>query len=115
MLGRGAIVPIVNMATTCTALILVLSLVVLLTLRRRQPESPGFAVPGGTTTVLVSLAGALLMAGFALSQPLFLNPNRIPLEWMLMAAWAALGLLFSRFPRRPGGVQIVQCNKNTSS
>jgi amino acid transporter len=96
LLGKGALIPIINMATICITLIVVLALVVLLELRRALPQSPGFAVPGGLPTILVCLAGALLMAGFAFFGPLLRAPGRVPLEWMLMAAWAALSVFFAR-------------------
>jgi hypothetical protein len=96
LLGKGALIPIINMATICITLIVVLALVVLLKLRRKIPESPGFGVPGGRKTILLCLAGALLMAGFAFFGPLIRAPGHIPLEWMLMAAWAAVSLYFSR-------------------
>lgn len=100
VLGSGAIVPIINMATTCTSLIKVLCLAVLIKLRREQPAAPGFAVPGGTRTVAACMAGALIMAGFALWQPLRLAPHAVPLQWVLMVIWAGLGLVFSRFAVR---------------
>ena len=96
LLGKGALIPIINMATICITLIVVLALVVLLKLRRARPESPGFSVPGGLPTILVCLAGALLMAGFAFFGPLLQAPGQVPLEWMLMAAWAALSVFFAR-------------------
>jgi len=96
LLGKGALIPIINMATICITLIVVLALIVLLKLRRALPQSPGFAVPGGLPTILVCLAGALLMAGFAFFGPLLRAPGHLPLEWMLMAAWAALSVFFAR-------------------
>jgi len=96
LLGKGALIPIINMATICITLIVVLALVVLLKLRRTLPESPGFSVPGGLPTILVCLAGALLMAGVAFFGPLLQRPGQVPLEWMLMAAWAALSVIFAR-------------------
>ncbi len=100
LLGKGALIPIMNMATICIALIMVLTLVVLLKLRRRQPKSPGYAVPGAMPAIVLCCAGALLMAGFAFFAPLLQNPGHVPLEWMLMAVWAALGLAFSRLAAR---------------
>jgi amino acid transporter len=100
LLGKGALIPIMNMATICIAFIMVLTLVVLFKLRRQQPQSPGYAVPGGMPAILVCSAGALLMAGFAFFGPLLQNPGHVPLEWMLMAVWAALGLAFSRLAAR---------------
>jgi hypothetical protein len=89
-----------NMATICIALIMVLTLLVLLKLRHQQPQSPGYAVLGGMPTILVCTSGAVLMAGFAFFGPLLHNPGHLPLEWLLMAVWAALGLTFSRLAAR---------------
>ncbi|MBS0416992.1 MAG: APC family permease [Proteobacteria bacterium] len=100
LLGKGALIPIINMATICITLILVLALIVLLKLRRREPLSPGFAVPGGLASILICLSGALLMAGFAFFGPLLQHPGHLPLEWMLMAAWAAVSLIFSKIAAR---------------
>jgi amino acid transporter len=97
LLGKGALIPIVNMAVICVAMVLVLSLVILLKLRRREPISPGYCVPGGQPTVLLCLAGAVLMAGFAFCQPMLEKPGGIPLEWILMTVWTALGVVFSLF------------------
>jgi amino acid transporter len=100
LLGKGALIPIINMATICIAMILVLTLVVLLKLRHQEPESPGYAVPGGLATILVCLAGAVLMAGCAFFGPVLQSPRHLPLEWLLMAAWAALGFAVSRLAAR---------------
>jgi hypothetical protein len=70
---------------------------VLLRLRHKNPQSPGYAVPGGRLTVGVCLTGAVAMAGFAFIAPLLQRPGHLPLEWMLMAAWGTLSLIFSRF------------------
>ena len=98
-LGRGALVPIVNMATICVAMTIVLMLIVLIHQKRRAPRSPGFAVPAARFVIPVCLIGAVLMAAFALFQPLWVQ-HGIPLEWKLIAVWAALGLLFRILTRR---------------
>jgi amino acid transporter len=96
LLGKGALIPIINMAVICITLILVLALVVLVRLRRQAPQSPGFAVPGGLPVIFVCLTGAVLMAGFAFCTPILQNPGHFPLEWMLMGAWGAVSLLLAR-------------------
>ncbi len=98
-LGRGAIVPIVNMATICVSMTIALMLVVLIVQRRRQPRSPGFSVPAPKLVIPVCAVGAILMAGFALFQPLWVQSG-IPLEWKLIAVWAGLGLTFRVLVRR---------------
>jgi hypothetical protein len=47
----------------------------------------------------VCAVGAVLMAGFALFQPLWVQSG-IPLEWKLIAVWAALGFIFRLLVRR---------------
>jgi len=98
-LGRGALVPIVNMATICVAMTIVLMLIVLIQQKRREPRSPGFAVPASRLVIPVCLIGAVVMAVFALFQPLWVQRG-IPLEWKLIASWAAVGLLFRTLTRR---------------
>jgi basic amino acid/polyamine antiporter, APA family len=101
LLGRGAIVPIVNMATICVSMTIALMLLVLIVQQRRQPRSPGFSVPAPGLVIPVCVVGAVLMAGFALFQPLWVQPG-IPLEWKLIALWAALGFIFRlTLGRRP--------------
>ncbi len=98
-LGRGAIVPIVNMATICVSMTIALMLAVLIVQRRRQPRSPGFSVPAPRLLIPVGAVGAVLMAGFALFQPLWVQSG-IPLEWKLIALWSLLGFIFRLLVRR---------------
>lgn len=43
--------------------------------------------------IVAALAGAIMMIGIALVRPLLSAHGKIPLEWILLAAWAALGLI----------------------
>jgi len=56
LLGKGALIPIINMATICMTLILVLALIVLLKLRRRAPRSPGLAAPAALSLIFSRIA-----------------------------------------------------------
>jgi APA family basic amino acid/polyamine antiporter len=100
-LGRGAVLPLVNMSSLCIAFTLVLACLALIKLRRQAPEEAvGFRVPGGNVALL---AGALTSAGMALIaffEPLSTHGG-IPLEWILILVWGALGLIAGRFARRP--------------
>jgi hypothetical protein len=87
------------MATICVSLTIALMLTTLLRLRRRQPQSGGFNVPAPKVIIPVSLAGAALMALFAVGQPLW-REHGIPLEWKLVLIWALIGLLFRRIAQR---------------
>src|SRR6266403_3336796 len=98
-LGRGAIVPIVNMATICVSMTIALMLAVLIVQRRRQPRSPGFSVPAPRLLIPVCAVGAVLMAGFASFQPLWVQSG-VPLEWKLIALWSLLGFIFRLLMRR---------------
>ena len=91
LLGRGAIVPIVNMSAVATTVTFALCLVVLLKLRRESAEQPSFRVPGGAVVILFALAGALIAATVALFEPMW-SAGRIPLEWYLLIGWALIGM-----------------------
>jgi APA family basic amino acid/polyamine antiporter len=99
-LGRGAILPIVDMVAICLALSIILCIAVLLRRRRVDAETPSFTVPGGTPVIVIALVGATAMIGVALVQPLIHNTGKVPVEWMLLGAWAAIGLLVSAFTTR---------------
>jgi amino acid transporter len=90
-LGRGAIVPIVNMVSICLALSIILCLLVLLRRRRDGSAAPSFTVPGGQFVIICALAGAIAMVGIAVLEPLLSGAGKIPLEWTLLAAWAVIG------------------------
>jgi amino acid transporter len=97
-LGRSAIVPIVDTLAICYALSIILCLVVLVRRRRLDSRRPVFVVPGGMATILVAMLGASAMVGIALIQP-FLATGRIPIEWILLIAWAVVGSVVWRATR----------------
>jgi APA family basic amino acid/polyamine antiporter len=95
LMGRTAILPIVNMASICLALSMILCLVVLLRLRWRRTNRvvPSYVVPGGTPTILIALVGGITMIGVALLHPLLNGAGTIPLEWVLLLAWGTTGIV----------------------
>jgi basic amino acid/polyamine antiporter, APA family len=99
-LGRGAILPIVDMVAICLALSIILCLAVLLRRRHIDRETPSFTVPGGRPVIFLALLGAATMIGVALIQPLLHNTGKVPVEWVLLGIWAAIGLLVSAFTAR---------------
>jgi basic amino acid/polyamine antiporter, APA family len=99
-LGRGAILPIVDMVAICLALSIILCLCVLLRRRRIDAETPSFQVPGGMPVIVLALIGAGAMVGIALIQPLIHNTGTVPIEWILLGVWAAMGLVVSAFTKR---------------
>jgi basic amino acid/polyamine antiporter, APA family len=107
LLGRGAVSPIVNMASVCLTLTYVLAFIELYRLRRRlaldttpRPKAQ-VRVPGGNVVIGLGLIGTLVMSGVALAEPWIHLRGRFPLEWTLILGWAAAGfccLLFARTP-----------------
>ena len=106
LLGRGAVLPIVNMASICLAFTFVLACVALLKLRRLDRsfdsrEAARCSVPGGRVTLVLGIIGASVMSCIALVAPLF-QGRGLPVEWLLIAGWAVLGWLV--MPGRPAAV-----------
>jgi amino acid transporter len=102
-LGRGAIVPLVNMASICLAFTFVLACVELLKLRRQEgAPAPGFRLPGGHAPIVIGMFATMGMSLVALFEPLSRTAGAVPLEWMLMIGWGGLGLLL-RAAWRPRG------------
>jgi amino acid transporter len=91
-LGNGAIVPLVNMVATCLALSMAVCMLALLLYRGGSNVRPSFVVPGGRITVLASLVAAVLMIGMAVLEPWIAGHGKVPLEWILLLGWAAIGL-----------------------
>ncbi len=90
--GRGIVVPIVDMVSTCIALSFVLCVLVLLRARLIRPAEGTFRVPGGRPTILLALTGALSMVGIAVGRPLLDHAGGLPLEWIMLLSWGAIGL-----------------------
>jgi amino acid transporter len=97
MLGRGAIVPIVNMGALVNAVIMVLCLIVLLRARQASTDEASFKVPGGTSFIWATTVAVAAMAIFALGEPLARSNGAIPVEWILMSIWAVIGTLVWKF------------------
>jgi APA family basic amino acid/polyamine antiporter len=91
--GRGALSPILNMASICQALTILLCLIGLLRLRRSSGASASYSVPNGV--IVCALVSASLMIGAAVIAPVVRANGRIPPEWLLLAVWGGLGLVFS--------------------
>jgi amino acid transporter len=95
LLGKGAILPLVDMASLCLAANLVLACVAALRLRHGEGSSvPPYQTPGGVLTLTYALVGSAGMAGFALLGPLFEGRGGVPLEWIVTGVWGGLGAVF---------------------
>jgi len=94
-LGRSALIPIVNVGSTCLAFAYLLTCVSLIRLRRRRPELPRpYRVPGGVWVAAAAIVGALYMLLTTLYQPLVDARGQLPLEWVVLGVWILLGLVF---------------------
>ncbi len=51
-----------------------------------------FTTPGGAATIGLALVLILGMSAFTFLEPLLRSPGELPLEWMLVLAWLALGV-----------------------
>lgn len=94
-LGRSAIIPIVNLASTCFAFGYLLICVGVIRLRKERREYPAtYNVPGGIATAVLAIAGSLLMLVLSLYQPYVDAKGALPLEWICLIGWGILGAIF---------------------
>jgi basic amino acid/polyamine antiporter, APA family len=97
MLGHGAILPIVDIDSLWSAISMILCLVVLLRRRSHTVDRSTYTVPGGLATIVAALFGALIMVSVAVLHPLLAGTGKVPPEWTLITAWAALGVIVLTF------------------
>jgi len=98
-LGRGAVLPLVNMAAISLAFTFVLACLGALKLRRTETAPAPFRAPGGNAMLVVAGVMALCMSVIGLFEP-FIRAGRVPLEWWLLAGWGVLGFLFLKHRER---------------
>ena len=101
LLGRQALIPLLNVVATVQAFAFVLISVGVIKLRRTHPhvERP-FRVPGGVVTAGLAALGAAFALVLAFYQPYVAAGRQIPLEWVLFLAWLILGGGFWIYARR---------------
>ncbi len=101
LLGRGAIVPVANVTGATIALAYASTCLVLIKLRCKRPkQNRPFRVPGGLVTAVGGLLSSFLMLFLALYYPYISSKEKMPLEWMIIFIWVALGFLFWFFARK---------------
>lgn len=105
LLGRGALIPLLNVTSTCVAFTLVTSTAAAWRLRRSAPAvaEPDYLAPGGRWTLALGMVSAIGMTVFAIAEPLLGQNRRLPLEWALLGGWATLGIVCYRWRIRRGG------------
>jgi len=92
-LGRGAIIPIVNVSGASIAFAYLLIAVGVIKVRRSRPGTMApYRVPGGVATAAAAGLGALMMLGLVLWQPFLDAGHDFPMEWLLLGVWLLLGI-----------------------
>jgi basic amino acid/polyamine antiporter, APA family len=95
LLGRRAIMPVVNVASCCFSMSYLLVCLGVWKLHRTRPGvEPPYRAPGGQPTAVLAAASSLLMVGLALYQPAVAAPGRVPTEWTVLIVWTLLGCGF---------------------
>lgn len=92
-LGKGVLLPVVNVTSTLFALMYVIVSVGVLRLRRAPPAGDSYRVPGGRVLVWAAVGFSLYLLVLSLIQQWLDAGARIPAEWLLLAGFAAASLL----------------------
>jgi len=95
MLGRSAILPIVNVAGGGYALAFIFTCLGVAKLRRTKPElARPYRAPGGIALPIVGFFFSILMVFLTIYQPYASSPGRFPMEWAFIIIWTLLGIVF---------------------
>jgi basic amino acid/polyamine antiporter, APA family len=98
-LGRGFIMPIVNLTSACFGVTYAVTCLALLRLRR-DGSSAAFTVPGGRRLIVAALVASLAIFCVALIQPWFNSSGQLPPEWLTGGTWGMLATLLWLAGRR---------------
>jgi len=94
-LGRSAILPMVNLTSSCFAFSYLLVCLGVIKMRRRKPElRSAYRIPCGQFTAGAGVLASLFILFLSLYEPYAAGGKRFPLEWVVLLVWAALGVLF---------------------
>jgi amino acid transporter len=94
-LGRNAIVPILNVGTSCVTFAFFLICLGLIKMRRQRPDAPRpYRTPGGKVTAAFGSVISLFVFGLSLYQPYANSNGKFPLEWGIILGWSVLGVAF---------------------
>jgi len=93
-LGRGFIVPAVNITSVAYGGIYLLTSLTVLRLRRTEPMAPrGYLALGGRWGIVLAAIGSVAFGIVAFLQPYFAAGRKVPAEWLVIGGWTGLGLL----------------------
>jgi len=95
LMGRQALLHLVNVAATCLASGFLLTSLGVIRLRTTRADSARpYRVPGGRITAAAGASGSLLMLLLSLYLPYRGAGGRVPIEWIVFLAWAVAGVAF---------------------
>ncbi|MGA2001000.1 MAG: APC family permease [Terriglobales bacterium] len=95
MMGRSALMPIVNMDSSCFMLMYVIVCVAVIRLRWKQPHRPRvYSIPGGTATAAIAAVASVFMLIESFYLPYASSSDSVPMEWIIFLLWGALGGVF---------------------
>lgn len=92
-LGKGVLLPVVNVTSTLFALMYALVSFGVLRHRRRASAPGGYRVPGGTVLVWIAALFSVWLIGLSLLQQRMDAHGALPMEWLLLGVLALLTLL----------------------
>jgi len=94
-LGRSAILPMINVTSSCFAFSYLLVCLGVIRVRRAKPElHAAYRVPGGQLTAAAAVLASLFLLFLSLYEPYVAGGRKFPLEWVVLLIWATLGTLF---------------------
>jgi len=100
-LGKGAVVPVANVAAATIAIAYGATCVVMIKLRRTRPEQHRpYRVRGGKLVGVLGFISCIFLVFLALYQPYVDAEGAFPLEWVILIIWSLLGILFWIFARK---------------
>lgn len=96
LLGRKAVVPIVQTGAACMSLVFLIVSVGIIRLRATEPDRPRpYRLHGGMPIPILAGIIAAGMLYLAIYEPYRQAPERgIPTEWWLLVVWLTLGIVF---------------------
>ncbi len=95
LLGRNAIIPIVNAGATNLSWVFLMVCLGLIRLRKDRPDHPRpFKLPAGPLIGYLAAASSLVVLVLSAYMPFQSAGGGFPVEWILILTWATLGVLF---------------------
>jgi amino acid transporter len=101
LLGRGAILPIVNANSNAFAVAFFFTCLGVIKLRQRLPDKfwP-YRIPGGKVIPFIGILFCVFLFFLTLYQPFKLANNKFPMEWAFIIFWLILGIIFWAITRK---------------